>query len=206
MRMTPRMLAVLGVTLLGALTPVCTRHPAGPDEPAPAVMSELGSAGERLPDLVALRLAAKNLIAREVVDGRRSLVETAALFGALNRLPPESPRPALQDVGPPVRPARARTGQERCVYPPAWPFPVRTGDEWLCRQVVYWVDRLLNEEAPGRTDEVLARLEAEYGEELHRHGAVRLPDSESVETVEGLLNRTRVAMTDQQRKSLLSTP
>jgi hypothetical protein len=189
----------LGLTLAGALTLVCTRHPAEPDETASAVESELGPAGERLPEMMFVRIWAKNLVAREVIEGRRSLVEAASLFGALNRLPPESPPLALLDANGPVWHSRVRTEDERHVDPPAWPFPLGTDEDRLCRQVVVWVDRLLIDEARERADAAVARLVTEYGEELHRHGAIRLPDPASVESVEALLRRSREGWASQQR-------
>src|SRR5688500_15756557 len=80
---------MLALTLVGALAVVF-----GPQATEPADWgrpAETEALAEGYPETAVLRTQAKKLIAREVAAGRRSLVEAAALFGALNRLPPVTP-------------------------------------------------------------------------------------------------------------------
>jgi hypothetical protein len=176
MRASPR--KFLALTLAGFVAFALLGRTPGPEAPPPP-------AGEAdpLPEGLALRLRAKQQLAREVVAGRRPLVEAAALFGALNRLPPAAAEPARADA-----------------YVSALRVPVRTDEERLCRQVVEWVHRLLLREAsPERADEVVARLEAEFLRERRAHGAVRLPDPATLEPVEDLLAQARAWIAEHER-------
>jgi hypothetical protein len=71
----------LAVVLAAALPIVFCHRAPGPDQPPEPSSPE---ASAPAPDIVTLRLAAKEQIAREVAAGRQPLVEAAALFGALN--------------------------------------------------------------------------------------------------------------------------
>src|SRR5262249_12093428 len=82
-----------------------------------------------------------------------------ALFRELNRLPPEPPALSLMD---------------NTTHPWALRAPAHTEDERLCRQVIEYVAGLLRGESEERAEAVVARLEAEYREELCRHGLIRL--------------------------------
>ena len=146
------------------------------EPPSPAVVASS--------DTAILRLVAKRLIAREAADGRRSLVEAAALFGALNRLPPE---PTL--APPPLA-------------HPLTQLPGRTDEELLCQHVIASAGAVLHDESPGEVEEAVARLEAEFWEELHRHGALRLPDPSGLPSAHELLEQARKAMTPAERKAL----
>src|SRR5262249_30190005 len=77
----------LALTLAGAVAVVCCPRTPDPAEVPPPAEAEV--LAERVPETAVLRVNAKKLIAREVVAGRRSLLEAAALFRELNRLPPE---------------------------------------------------------------------------------------------------------------------
>ena len=142
------------------------------DEPPVAVSENLG---DMVPTTMRLRLLAKRRIAYEAAASRRSLVEAAALFRELNRLPPAAPDLALGDW------------DETLLR-----VPVRTDEERLCRQVVEWVYRVLRSEvSPESAAEAVERLEAEWQEVLRRHGAIRLPDSAVQPPVQELLEAAR---------------
>jgi hypothetical protein len=152
-----------------------------PDE-APEVTPTPAAAApsEGWSSTVPARIFAKRLIARDVVAGGRSLLEAAALFRELNRLPPKLPDMPLG-------------------YPIVWtqPGPARSAEEQLCWQVISWVRSTQTEEMPGRED-VAVRLEAEVQVMLWDPGAIRLPDAQSLTPVRELLDRARGAMTRSQ--------
>jgi hypothetical protein len=112
----------------------------------------------RLNDFYYRRFDAKREIARDLIAGRRSLLEAAALFGELNRMPPEALSLDWQDSAP---------------FPLG--APVRTDDERLCLKVANWVRGTISNN-PALLEEVLVRLEAEYRAEQTKHGTVKLPD------------------------------
>src|SRR5262249_53545748 len=115
----------LALTLAGSAAIVCcpdTPEPAEPDTPSHAEAMTTPD-----PETVVLRNWAREQIAREAAAGRRSLVEAAALFRKLNRLPPE-----WHEL---LRLENAYVGW-------ALSAPVHTEEERLCRQVVQWVDGL----------------------------------------------------------------
>jgi hypothetical protein len=171
-------LKLLALTLAGLVAFALLGRPPGPEAPPPPA----GEA-EPSPEIVASRLIAKGQIAEDVAAGRRSLVEAAALFGALNRLPPLAPDPTLRDEW----------------YPPPLRVPIRTNAERLCRQVADWVTPRLWEKDPAREAEVVARLEAEFREELRAHGAIRLPDPSALTPVQELLDAARARRAAQGR-------
>jgi hypothetical protein len=173
----------LAVTLAVALPVVFCRRAPVPDQPAAAPGIELAPA----PDAVLLRLAAKQLLAREVANGRRSLIAAAALFRELNRMSPEPAEPAIS--GPYTWSLRA---------------PARSDEERLCRQVLEWVVNLLHREQPDRADAAAARLEAELHDELRTRGVIRFPDPSSLESVEDLLKRAEASLPEQERKDIRS--
>jgi hypothetical protein len=80
--------------------------------------------------------------------------------------------------------------------------PVRTDDERLCRQVVEWVESLLRKESEKLAEAAVARLNAEYREELRTRGTIRLPDPSSLESVEEILKRARASLSEQQRRAI----
>jgi hypothetical protein len=163
----------LGVGFLTVHLGPCPPEPDGPLQP-------LSSEAERqvLPEILVLRLAAKGQIARDVIAGRLPLVQSAALFGALNRLPPESAKPSLLSLRPsPVR------------------FPAHTDEEWLCLQVVECVGCELAEELD-RREAVVARLETEFKEHIRKAGVIQLPNPLTLVPVEKLLERARAELTD----------
>jgi hypothetical protein len=126
-----------------------------------------------------LRIFAKRQLARETAAGRRSLVEAAALFRELNRLPP-----ALQPAEGPFL-----TG--------------RTEEERLCRQVIGYVANLEHDRSEAAADAAVARLEAELQEELERHGAVRLLDPADLPSAAELKEQARARMSEAERWAYL---
>jgi hypothetical protein len=120
-------------------------------------------------DPLLVRLAAKGLIARDVAEGRRTLLEGAALFRALDRLPPAP-------VEPDPRPSD-----------PFIPIPTRTADEWACWQVARWAVSVPTDR---RARGVARRLAAQFTAEVRRAGDVRLAEPRA-EEVEAVLARAR---------------
>jgi hypothetical protein len=115
--------------------------------PAPAP-PEAARAGPSDPEHTGalVRLAAKNLVAREVIAGRTTLPEATALFEWLNGLYP---------------PAPARTP-----FPWAKPAGLPDGDytaaEAAAAEVVQWVAAVARREYPDREGEVAADAVAEF--------------------------------------------
>jgi len=172
----------LAVALAIALPVAFCRRAPGPDQPPEPPGPEMAAPAA---DTVALRIVAKDQLAREVADGRRSLWVAAALFGELNRLPPEPDRPAWINSSVSI--------------------PADTAEGALCRQVIERVDTALHLE-PDRAAAAVARLEAEFFAELRTRGAIRLPDPLSLESVEEILKRARASLSEQQRRAILGSP
>jgi hypothetical protein len=170
-------IAVIGVVSVIAFALIC-RPPTG-DGPTPQWVLDEGAV--RFPEVMMLRLAAKKILAREFMDGQRSLLSTAALFRDLDQLPPE----------PPPVPSTDRMTHDIGV-------PGRTDDERFCRQVIAWL------EFPGVPPEqipaIVERLEVEFWQELDRHGVIRLPDTPAAGTVQELLDRARQELRESTKK------
>jgi hypothetical protein len=186
MRLTPAQLLVVPPAAVLAALLVCRRPQ--PVEPAPPEADpDAAALAAGWPEIVPLRLIVKGQLARDAADGRRRLVEVAALFRELNRLPPEVPE-----------------------MPPEWydssvPIPVHTADDALCWQAVAQVRAALRDD-PGRAAAAVARLEAEFREELRRQGAIRLPDPSTLEPVEELLKQARAWIAEQERRAARAGP
>jgi hypothetical protein len=155
--------AVLSVALV--LTP---RQPAAQPESAIEYPAQ-----ESVPRILADRLAVKRRLAREVAAGQRPLAEAAALFAALNRVPPAVPVPDPVYLNDTI------------------PLPTRTPAEKACWQVASWVNGLDAHRRRGQPP-ATERLAAEVERMIRDHGAVRLPEVPEG-AVEGLL---REAATD----------
>jgi hypothetical protein len=121
-------------------------------------------------EVFALRSVARRRLAADVIDGRRSVFATAALFRELDRMAPALDVP---------RPNRA--------IPLPVPFPVTTEDEAYCWHVALWAYLVLRDDSPDLAVEVVARLAAEVRAEAEARGSVRLPDPTTLESVERLL-------------------
>jgi hypothetical protein len=180
MRVSPH--KFLAVALAGGVLAAFCRPL--PEPEGPPITRGAEDVGAGFPDIVPLRIEAKRLIARDAAGGRRTLVEAAALFGALNRLPPPAAR--LPDYDPDVSHSYLH-------------IPMRTEEERLCRQVVAFAWVALGDGPPGRAREAVARLEAEFFAELRARGTIRLPAPPPPEPVEELLRQARAALPEQQR-------
>src|SRR5262245_27751055 len=153
-----------------------------PEPDAPADLLATGTLAEGWPETAALRVVAKRLVVREAAAGRWSLFEAAALFDALNRLPPE------------VVPAR---------FDNFLNLPGRSDEERLCLSVISHSVYTLSGEPTDQAQ--AARLETEYLRALRESGGVRLSDPHSLPSARELLERARASMTDNERRSLLGS-
>jgi len=171
-----KILAFAAVSLVaGAMIVMLGQWPSGPAEPAGSVKYQPDA--QPIPGVVALRIAAKYGVARDVIAGKLSLLQGAALFGALNQVPPLAP--TLSSVGVPER---------------SLGVPARTEEEQLCSQVINYVGLQLAEE-PERAKAALARLKADFKEKLRTEGSIRLPDASSLVSVQELLQLARADLT-----------
>jgi hypothetical protein len=98
--------------------------------------------------------------ARAVAAGRMPLLEAAARFAALNRLPPE-----------------VRTDLSRLQYPGA------SEEERLCRDVIFWAVEEAALSDPCEAAALRGRLEAELGRRLR--AGLRLPAVEEGPLLDG---------------------
>jgi hypothetical protein len=173
MKVPPTKLLVL-VLAAGGLAATFGPYPGDPASPEMP-------AGDRaiipvLPPHVPLRLFAKAMVADDAAAGRLSLVEAAALFAALNRLPPVLPH------------------DRNLLKHRAWSrhLPDHTEEERLCLQVIGYAFIWLNDHRPDGAVAAAAvvRLEREFAVELRHDGGIRLPDVPPG-TAEALMNRAR---------------
>jgi hypothetical protein len=125
--------------------------------------------------MMRLRILAKQLVAADAAAGRRSLVEAAALFAALDDLPP-----AVVVVDDPWH-----AGQ---VLPH---LPGRTAAERRCVQVMAYALGLDYGEPSWSARAAVVRLEAEYRRELANPAPLQLPGPVSRATVEDILAQVR---------------
>ncbi len=122
--------------------------PAGPppNQPVEAHVSAPGPVCQHL----AVRLAAKDAIARDVAAGRTSLFDAAARFAWLNTLPPQCPRMGDTDAGY----VAAEFGLEA--------GPGFTDNERAALQVIAWATERTAWMSPERAGEVAGRLRDEF--------------------------------------------
>ena len=162
-------LKVLVLALAAGSLPVALyRPPPAGDTPPPPATIELVMEGA--PANQAQRLIAKEQVARDVVAGRLSLLQAAALFRELNKLIPRPAKPTVVDTSIDI--------------------PADTDEAWLCRQVVYHVRVALTTD-PLRARAAVSRLEADFAAELRQCGAIRLPDASALPPVRQLLGQGR---------------
>jgi hypothetical protein len=100
---------------------------------------------------IARRIHEKERLAAELIDGRLTLFEAAALFHRLNAEPPAPPPLALS-------------------------YPGDSEEERLCRQVIGWAWHRLEKCDPGRANDLEGACEEELRRHKERHGTVVLPD------------------------------
>jgi len=165
----------LTATLVAAVLIWNDRQPQGPAGDA--------EFADPFPETTLMLPFARERLTRDVIEGRRSLLATAALFGELNRLKGESADSGrIPGTDTPLR------------------LPGRTPAERLCQHVERWVRAILRND-PGRKDIAIAHLEAEFQAAWLEHGEIRLPDPASLEPVERLLSRIRDSLTPLQRRN-----
>lgn len=99
------------------------------------------------------RIRAKARVVDELIDGRLTLFEAAALFRRLNDPSPASAAHLARDC------------------------PGDSEEERLCRQVIAWVRVTLPQRPADVADEMGARFEEELREHKECHGVVILPDA-----------------------------
>src|SRR5262249_6499233 len=123
---------------------------------------ELTGNVDPLPDTYVLRTVAIERLTRDVADHRRSLMEAAALVGALRSCPPELQKlsDSFRSAGPPLT------------------FVPKTEDECICTSVVWQVYWSYPDRAEAQAE--LARFEAQLQEEIRLHGEIRLADPKSL--------------------------
>jgi hypothetical protein len=175
--MTRLPLIVLTLALAGSAAAVVIRRATEPEEPDPSPWYEVVE--EQVSETPVLRILAKQHLVREVAGGRQPLLEAAALFRELNRLPPA--------LHPADHPSLAGHSEE----------------ELLCRQVIAYVAEPDGDWPESAAEAAVARLEAELQEELRRHGAVRLPDPAGLPPAPELLEQTRARLTEAERRAFL---
>jgi hypothetical protein len=132
---------------------------------------ELDEGRDTVPDVIRRRILAKDLLVEELASGRRSLIETAALFRALDRVPPETTYATVPDPDPPLR------------------LTSPTEDEKYCEVVIRVARNILRVSQPDRAEAVVAQLVAEFEAERCLNGTIRLPNPESLEPAHELLRR-----------------
>jgi hypothetical protein len=180
MRVSPH--KFLAVLLAACPAVVFLRCPTGPDEPPGTGSGKAVQPGEQF-EAVDVRSLARTRLALEAATGRRSLLEAAALYRQLNRLPPRASPPRFVDRGDP----RAD-------------LPLGSEEALLCRQVVIYADAALREERRDREAEAaVTRLGAEFYAELRARGTVRLPEPATLGPIHELLEQARARLAEQQR-------
>jgi hypothetical protein len=171
----PLILGILG--LAGAAAAVVGRRAVEPEEPDPYTWDEV--AEEQVPEAVILRIRAKQQLTREVAAGRQPLLEAAALFRELNRVPPA--------LHPADHPSLAGHSEE----------------ELLCRQVIAYVVEPAGDWPESAAETAVARLEAELQEELRQHGVICLPDPARLPPALELIAQARATMTEAECRMVL---
>ncbi len=157
-RLLSAVLALLGVTLAAALLQPEWARDLGldPDRLAP-LRDELVDPGGRSPQPAEVREmlrqdAGKDRAANDLIDGRLTLLEVAAIFRSLN----------AERVGPQA---------DLALY-----YPGDSEEERVCRQAIRWTKREMARRYPERAAALADRLEAELRRHKELRGAVVLPD------------------------------
>jgi hypothetical protein len=180
--MRPTHLNSIVLALATVAAVVTFRGGPGPDTPADAIATDAALIAP-WPEVVRLRALAKDRLAREVAAGRLPLLEAAALFRELDRVPPS------------VEPARL-DGADASVL-----IPGRSDAERWCQRVLAHVQAALGDR-PAERAEAEDRVVAEFFRVLRADGAVRLPDPFGLPTAEELLTQTRAGLSDKARRDL----
>jgi hypothetical protein len=172
MRVWSRRLTPLALVAYAAYAVIWQREPAA--EP-------LTTYPEASADTVFLRILAKDEVARDVIAGRRSLIEAAAMFRELNRVPPAVP-------------AHVRLEGSR------ESLADRSDEECLCQQVIWWTGSTnLRAEFSGRAEATERLLTNLLRAETQCRPTIELPDSPLMESATDFLERFRGALADTRR-------
>jgi hypothetical protein len=124
-----------------------------------------------VPDVIRRRILAKIHLVEELAADRISLIEAAALFRDLDRVPPETNYSTVPDPDPPLR------------------LTTPTEDERYCEVVIRVARNNLRVSQPDRAEAVIAHLVSEFEAERCLKGTIRLPNPESLEPAHELLRR-----------------
>jgi hypothetical protein len=162
------MLAVLVLLAVGRWNPRMTDR--SPD-PASASADRDDSHAATI-KRIQLRIRAKEQLVEDLAAGKRTLLQTAALFRELDRIPPAVSRPDPV-IDPPIR------------------LENPTEDEWQCLWVLAYTRTLLQVTHPDREVSVTDRLVKEFEVERRDRGTVRLPDPQPLGSVSAILARSR---------------
>jgi hypothetical protein len=158
------LLAVVVAIVLGRRV---VEMPVRPHSTDPAIDERASPEAE----VLMLRIRAKHRIVEDLVHGRRSLVEAAALFRELDRLPPQAKYFADLYPDPPLRLASL------------------TEEEQYCIAVITYARNSLRVIRPDQAEAVTGRLVAEFWAERCERGEVRLPEATALAPVHELLER-----------------
>lgn len=159
---------IVGCVAVGSvLTVTCTSQLA-PE--LPQVRPESGQFSvsgdqDRATETIRLRILAKNRIVDGLADDGLPLLDAAALFRELDRIPPTTPYPLVTHPGHPL------------------PLTSPTADESCCGAVILFAHNSLKATRPDQAEVVTKRLVVEFWTEKRRQGAVRLPDPANLEQV-----------------------
>jgi hypothetical protein len=165
-------LFALALALGGVLIALTGLWPTELDDAAPPDLPWADAVGGPSSPAAVVGLA-KQLVARDVAVGRRSLLEAAALFRDLPRLPPGLTTPSVE---------RRDWGQD---------LPAETEEERLCIRVIGFVRGVLWEQPDvARLEAAQTRLEAEFWAAICDQGTIRLPDLPPA-AIEALLEQAR---------------
>jgi hypothetical protein len=170
MKLSPRQFQI--AALAGCLILVFCWPTSEPEAPAAAEVPE-----EQTRSTILLRHLAKVFVARETAGGSRSLLEAAALFGELNRIPPASPELDGDPTDDEPRDEGVR----------------------LCREVITWVGMGGSYEVlvTGQTEAAVARLEAELRDAINDEGKIKLPDPSTLVPATELLRQAQAWFAEQ---------
>lgn len=152
-----RTLILIAVPLVGVVHVGTTRM----DESEPPCFGPgtVNLVQEAPPNWLAVRIEAKHRFADDLIAGRRTLWDVAALFRDINNSPKDVPAGHLPDRGP---------------HPMT--FVPRTEEERIVLQVIGYVAARLYGDNPRRLEEIF-RLEKQLLDELERNGVISLPES-----------------------------
>jgi hypothetical protein len=144
---------VVPVLAAAALAGVVFRPPpASPHDPVASPVPQEETQGKLW------RLREKEGVARDLVAGRLTLLDAAARFRALDRVPP---------AHRPGRAAELALGLD---------LPHAGETDWRCLEVISWAHAVSGKQPPGRERAVIDRFMAEFRAAGGGAGTLRIPD------------------------------